>query len=121
MSLKSVPGCLVLIAPMLIGVPVAATPGLVPHDEVETVLAGAELDDAAGDEAAALDAGDEAAAEELRKEFPHACIVAVFLPGMLLQEDEVGAAPTIPGVDKSAGSLGHAVQICLDMHKPAPA
>src|SRR6202046_756528 len=47
MSLKSVPGCLVLIAPMLIGVPVAATPGLVPHDEVETVLAGEGLDGAA--------------------------------------------------------------------------
>jgi hypothetical protein len=41
---------------MLIGVPVAATPGFVPHAEVETVLADAELDDAAGDEAA-LDAG----------------------------------------------------------------
>jgi hypothetical protein len=53
MSLKSVPGCLVLIAPMLIGVPVAATPGLVPQDEVETVLADEELDGAA----ALLDAG----------------------------------------------------------------
>src|SRR5580692_2989798 len=51
MSLKSVPGCLVLIAPMLIGVPVAATPGLVPQDEVETVPADEELD---GAEAAAL-------------------------------------------------------------------
>jgi predicted PurR-regulated permease PerM len=61
----------------------------------------------------------EAAAEELRKEFPHACIVAVFLPGMLLQDEELGAAPTIPGADKSAGSLGHAVQICLDM-QPKP-
>jgi hypothetical protein len=38
---------------MLIGVPVAATPGLVPQAEVETVLAVAELD-AAGEEAAAL-------------------------------------------------------------------
>src|SRR5690348_2894466 len=46
MSLKSVPGCLVLIAPMLIGVPVAATPGLVPHEEVETVPAPAEPDEA---------------------------------------------------------------------------
>ena len=27
--------------------------------------------------------------------FPNACIVAVFLPGMLLQEDEVGAGPTM--------------------------
>jgi hypothetical protein len=52
---------------MLIGVPVAATPGLVPHDEVETVLAGAELDDA-GDEAAALDAGALAAELELLEE-----------------------------------------------------
>jgi predicted PurR-regulated permease PerM len=57
----------------------------------------------------------EATAERLRKVFPNACIVAVLLPGMLLREDEVGAGPTIPGADKSAGSLGHAVQICLDM------
>jgi hypothetical protein len=34
MSVKSVPGCLVLIAPSTIGVPVAATPGLDPHDDV---------------------------------------------------------------------------------------
>src|SRR5580692_9178865 len=51
MSLKSVPGCLVLIAPMLIGVPVAATPGLVPQEDVEAVPA--ELDDGA-DEAEEL-------------------------------------------------------------------
>src|ERR1700733_8672715 len=40
-SLKSVPGCLVSIVPMLIGVPVALTPGFGPHDEVlvEAVLA----------------------------------------------------------------------------------
>jgi hypothetical protein len=52
MSLKSVPGCLVLIAPMLIGVPVAATPGLVPQDDVETVPALEVLD--------AVDDADEA-------------------------------------------------------------
>jgi predicted PurR-regulated permease PerM len=57
----------------------------------------------------------EPAADKLRRQFPNACIVAVFLPGMLLQEDEVGAGPTMRGADKSAGSLGHAVQICLDM------
>src|SRR5665213_2253217 len=34
MSVKSVPGCLVLIVPRLIGVPVAATPCLGPHDDV---------------------------------------------------------------------------------------
>ena len=33
-SLKSVPGCFVSIVPMLIGVPVALTPGFGPHDEV---------------------------------------------------------------------------------------
>jgi hypothetical protein len=33
-SLKSVPGCLVSIVPMLIGVPVAFTPGCVPQVEV---------------------------------------------------------------------------------------
>ena len=56
MSLKSVPGCLVLIAPMLIGVPVAATPGLVPQDDVETALALEVLDavDDAADEADVL-------------------------------------------------------------------
>src|SRR5947209_20584814 len=41
MSVKSVPGCLVLVVPRLIGLPVAATPGLGPHDEVllEALLA----------------------------------------------------------------------------------
>jgi hypothetical protein len=64
-SLKSVPGCLVLIAPMLIGVPVAATPGLVPQDEVETVPAAAELDVAgAEDEAPLLAAGVEEPLED---------------------------------------------------------
>ncbi len=61
----------------------------------------------------------EATAEKLRRQFPNACIVAVFLPGMLLREDEVGGASTIPGADRSAGSLGHAVQICLDMQPKA--
>ena len=56
----------------------------------------------------------EATAEKMRERFPNACLVAVFLPGMLLQpeeEEDVG----MRGADKSAGSLGHAVQICLDM------
>ena len=44
MSLKSVPVCFVLIAPMLIGVPVAATPGLVPQAEVLVVVALLEAD-----------------------------------------------------------------------------
>ena len=61
----------------------------------------------------------DAIAEKLRQEFPSACIVAVYLPGMLLREDEAGAGPTIPGADKAAGSLGHAVQICLDMQRKA--
>src|SRR6202161_2693270 len=59
MSLKSVPGCLVLIAPMLIGVPVAATPGFVPHEDVETVPVLAELGaGAAGGEHAERQRGD---------------------------------------------------------------
>jgi predicted PurR-regulated permease PerM len=57
----------------------------------------------------------EAAADELRRRFPHACIVAVFLPGMLLQPE--AAIDTIRGADKAASSLGHAVQICLDLHR----
>lgn len=36
---------------------------------------------------------------------------------MLLRDDEVGAAPAMHGADKSAGSLGHAVQTCLDMQE----
>jgi predicted PurR-regulated permease PerM len=63
--------------------------------------------------------GDEAS-DKLRQRFPNACLVAVFLPGMLLQADEEGAAESMKGADKSAASLGHAVQICLDMQsKPA--
>src|SRR5580693_730145 len=40
-SLKSVPGCLVSIVPIGIGVPVALTPGFLPHEDVlvEPVLA----------------------------------------------------------------------------------
>jgi hypothetical protein len=34
MSVKSVPGCLVAMAPMLIGVPAALTPGFGPHEDV---------------------------------------------------------------------------------------
>ena len=56
----------------------------------------------------------EETAERLRQRFPSACIVAVYLPGMLLQDDAAGELG-MPGADKSAGSLGHAVQICLDM------
>ena len=54
MSLKSVPLCFVSIAPMLIGVPVAATPGLVPQAEVLVVVA-LELLDADADELLADD------------------------------------------------------------------
>ena len=44
MSVNEVPGWSVLIVPRLIGVPVAATPGLVPHVEVSTAPALAVLD-----------------------------------------------------------------------------
>jgi predicted PurR-regulated permease PerM len=64
----------------------------------------------------------DATAEKIRVRFPKACIVSVFLPGMLLQPEKEGEAEILHGADKSAGSLGHAVQICLDMQsKPAPA
>jgi predicted PurR-regulated permease PerM len=61
----------------------------------------------------------EPTAEEMRRRLPNACIVAVYLPGMLLQP-EIGpelAAQNVRGADKTAGSLGHAVQICMDMHR----
>ncbi len=59
----------------------------------------------------------DAAAAEMRQRFPQACIVAVFLPGMLLQEETGGEldGQNVRGVDKAASSLGHAVQICMDM------
>ena len=61
----------------------------------------------------------EATAQDMRRRFPKACIVAVFLPGMLLQPDS--GVGSLRGADKSASSLGGAVQICLDMHHaPAP-
>ena len=41
MSVNDVPGWLVTMPPSTIGVPVAATPGLVPHVEVSTVPAAA--------------------------------------------------------------------------------
>ena len=64
----------------------------------------------------------DATAKKMRQRFPSACIVAVFLPGMLLQPEEQGEGASLRGADKSAGSLGHAVQICLDMQsKPARA
>jgi hypothetical protein len=46
MSVNEVPGWLVAMAPSGIGVPVAWTPGLVPHCDVLTVPAPAELDEA---------------------------------------------------------------------------
>jgi predicted PurR-regulated permease PerM len=64
----------------------------------------------------------DATAEEMRHRFPKACIVGVFLPGMLLQPETPAEHAEMHGADKSAESLGHAVQICLDMHpKTAPA
>ena len=58
----------------------------------------------------------DATAEEMRRRCPHACIVAVLLPGMLLQPD--GGGDGVHGADKSASSLGHAVQLCLEMLQP---
>jgi hypothetical protein len=57
----------------------------------------------------------EGTAEEMRRRFPHACIVALLLPGMLLQPE--AEIESIRGADKAASSLGHAVQICLDLHR----
>jgi len=59
----------------------------------------------------------EATAQELRRRFPQARIVSVFLPGMLLQPEP--AVDGMRGADKSAASLGQAVQICLDLHRAA--
>jgi predicted PurR-regulated permease PerM len=58
----------------------------------------------------------DAVGEDVRRRFPQACIVSVFLPGMLLQPESEAESAQMHGADKSAVSLGHAVQICLDMH-----
>jgi hypothetical protein len=92
MSLKSVPGCLVLIAPMLIGVPVAATPGLVPQADAETAPPPEELD--AAEEAALLAAG---ALED-----------AAALPPVLELELELHAAST---PSDSAATAAAAVRV----------
>ena len=68
-SLKSVPGCLVSIVPMLIGVPVAATPGFLPHAEVLTELV---LEPVVALALVALDAGALALDELLELLPPHA-------------------------------------------------
>ncbi len=57
----------------------------------------------------------EATVAEMRRRLPHACIVAVYLPGMLLQPET--GVDSLHGADKSATSLGHAVQVCLDLHR----
>jgi hypothetical protein len=61
----------------------------------------------------------DAVARDMRQRFPQACIVAVFLPGMLLQEETGGEldGQKVRDADKAASSLGHAVQICMDMHR----
>jgi predicted PurR-regulated permease PerM len=60
----------------------------------------------------------EAVAAQARARFPQGCVVSVLLPGMLLQPVPQGAPDivSIDGADKTATSLGHAVQICLDMY-----
>jgi predicted PurR-regulated permease PerM len=57
-------------------------------------------------------------AEELRSRFPSACLVSVFLPGMLLQP--ASAIDTISGADRAAASFGEAVQICLERLEEQP-
>jgi predicted PurR-regulated permease PerM len=54
----------------------------------------------------------DSAALEIRRRFPEACLVTVFLPGMPLQPGS--AIDSIEGADKSATSLGEAFQLCLD-------
>jgi hypothetical protein len=55
----------------------------------------------------------ETVAGAVRTRFPGACLVSVFLPGMLLQPSS--AAGGIPNADKHATSFGHTVQICLGL------
>jgi predicted PurR-regulated permease PerM len=53
-----------------------------------------------------------AAAAEIRRRFPGARLITVFLPGMLLQPGP--AIDSIRDADKAVTSFGEAVQVCLD-------
>jgi predicted PurR-regulated permease PerM len=54
-------------------------------------------------------------AETVRQRFPGACLVTVFLPGILLQPGLT--MDSIRSADKAATSFGDAVQICLSMQQ----
>jgi len=57
----------------------------------------------------------ESVAETVRQRFPGACLVTVFLPGILLQPGPT--MDSIRSADKAATSFGDAVQICLSMQQ----
>ncbi len=61
----------------------------------------------------------ESVAARARERFPKACLITVFLPGMLLQP--TSSVDSIASADKEATSFGHAVQICLSMQRDRPA
>jgi hypothetical protein len=51
--------------------------------------------------------------EEIRRRFPHACLVTVFLPGILLQPGAV--AGSVNTAYKSATSFGEALLVCRQL------
>jgi predicted PurR-regulated permease PerM len=53
---------------------------------------------------------------EIRHRFPHACVVTVFLPGILLQHGPLGGG--VNTADKSVTSFGEAIHVCRQL-KPA--
>lgn len=54
-------------------------------------------------------------APDLRRRYGNACIVKVFLPGILPQPEF--APPAAGNADKTAQSFGDALRICLDWHR----
>ena len=54
-------------------------------------------------------------AEMVRRRFPHACIVAVFLPGSLLQPKTTDLPGS--GADQHANSFSEAAQVCVDWYR----
>ena len=55
----------------------------------------------------------ESVADIIRRRFPGARLVTLFLPGMLLQSGS--AVDSVRSADSTATSFGHAVQICLSL------
>src|SRR5580704_5694389 len=99
MSVKSVPGCLVLIAPSLIGVPLAAVPGLGPQDDVS-------VDELVAAAVLVAEVDDEAAG---------AAALVVLLLLLLLPQPAMNSTPRTATNDRPSRTRGRSWNILTDL------